>query len=110
MFPNLLDRHLLIQKIFFLLEQMFHLDEKNDENLAYRIREELEYLDERSSVELSQLYDNLFATFLEENQAQNVQIEVEANYNGLRLGKNFEEQDFLLLMKDFNAKRKLHAK
>lgn len=89
---------------------MFHLDEKKDENLAYRIREELEYLDERSSVELSQLYDNLFATFLEENQAQNIQIEVEANYNGLRLGKNFEEQDFINMMKDFNANRKLHAK
>ena len=34
---------------------MFHLDQKNDENLAYRIREELEYLDERESSELGHL-------------------------------------------------------
>lgn len=89
---------------------MFHLEEKNDENLAYRIREELEYLDERNSVELSQLYDNLFATFLEDHQAKNVQIEVEANYNGLRLGEKFEENDLLTMMKDFRANRKIHAK
>ena len=89
---------------------MFNLDEKHEENLAYRIREELEYLDERSSVELSQLYDDLFATFLEDKEAKNIQIEVEANYNGLRLGEQFEENDLISMMKDFNAKRKIHAK
>ena len=89
---------------------MFHLEAKNDENLAYRIREELEYLDERNSVELSQLYDNLFATFLEDNQAKHMPIEVEANYNGLRLGEKFEETDLVTMMKDFRAGRKIHAK
>lgn len=89
---------------------MFHLEEKNDENLAYRIRDELEYLDERTSVEVSQLYDNLFATFIEENQAKNVQIQVEANYNGLRLADTFEESDLVAMMKDFRANRKIHAK
>ena len=75
-----------------------------------------EYLDERDSVKLSQLYDNLFATFLEENQAKEIKIEVEENYHGLKFGEKFEENDFNDMINDFRQNRKkfglvwLHSK
>jgi hypothetical protein len=89
---------------------MAFLEDNNDEALAYKIREELEYLDERDSVKLTQLYDNLFATFLEENQAKQIKIEVEENYNGLKFGEKFEENDFHDMIRDFRQNRKIHAK
>ena len=89
---------------------MAFLEDNNDEALAYKIREQLEYLDERDSVRLTQLYDNLFATFLEETQAKQIKIEVEENYNGLKFGNKFEENDFHDMIREFRQNRKIHAK
>ena len=88
----------------------FLLEIKNDDDLAYKIREELEYLDERDSVKLSQLYDDLFATFLEENQAKKIQIDLDENYTGLKFGEKFEETDLNDMINDFRSNRKIHAK
>ena len=89
---------------------MSFLGNSDDESLAYKIREALEYLDERESVKLSQLYDNLFATFLEEHQAKEIKVEIEENYNGLKFGEKFEENDFNDMVNDFRHNRKIHAK
>ncbi|CAF0719126.1 unnamed protein product [Brachionus calyciflorus] len=90
----------------------FHddLKEEEDEKVAFTILNELEFLEERESIKLSELFDNLFATFLEENQAKEINIEIEPNYNGLKFGEEFEEGDFKQMLRDFRSGRSIHAK
>lgn len=82
---------------------------EEDRNLAFTILNELEFLEERESIKLTELFDSLIATFLEENQAKEIKIEIEPNYNGLKFGKDFEEGDFKQMLKDFRSNRPIHA-
>lgn len=86
------------------------LKNEDDNKVAFTILNELEYLDERNSINLSQLFDNLFATFLEDNQAKEIKIEIEKSYNGLKFGDKFEEGDFKQMLRDFRSNRQIHAK
>lgn len=86
------------------------LKEDEDNQIAFTILNELEYVEERDSIKLSQLFDSLFATFLEENEAKDIKVEIEPNYNGLKFGEKFEEGDFKQMLRDFRSNRQIHAK
>lgn len=91
------------------MSQINGLKIEEDDKLAFKILNELEFLEERESIKLTELFDSLIATFLEESQAKDIKIELEPNYNGLKFGEDFEESDFKQMLKDFRSNRSLHA-
>ncbi|RNA10034.1 serine threonine- phosphatase rdgC [Brachionus plicatilis] len=91
------------------MSQINGLKIEEDNKIAFTILNELEFLEERESIKLTELFDSLIATFLEENQAKDIKVELEPNYNGLKFGQDFEEGDFKQMLKDFRSNRALHA-
>lgn len=81
-----------------------------EDKLAFEILNQLEYSQERESVNLARLFDSLFLAYSDDSKKKILKIDVDLNYNGLRLGENFEEGDFLAMFRDFKNNRKLHAK
>jgi hypothetical protein len=64
-----------------------------DDDLAFDILNRLEFFEEKDTLKLPELFDSLFATLLPEAQAKEIEILVESNYTGLKLGDMFEEAD-----------------
>jgi hypothetical protein len=87
------------------------LFQKNDESLAFQISSSIEYLEERESVNLNRLFEDLFVTFIKEiHTKETSEIQIEADYHGVKLGETFEENDFKEMVNDFRSNRTLHAK
>jgi hypothetical protein len=84
--------------------------ERSDDEIAFQIMNSIEFAEERDTVNLSGLFDSLFATFLGEEQAKHIEITIEPNYNGLKLGEEFEESDLKEMLHDFDNNRRIHAK
>jgi serine/threonine-protein phosphatase with EF-hand domain len=83
---------------------------QTDDDLAFKILNKLEFSEEQDTLKLPELFDSLFITLLPEKQAKEIEIVVEPNYSGLRLGDVFEETDFDQMFHEFTTStRKIHA-
>lgn len=83
-----------------------------DDKLAFEILNSLEYLEERESVTLATIFDSFFRAYADDNKTpvSTSHIDIDQDYNGLKLGENFEEGDFKAMFHDFRNNRPLHAK